>query len=133
MVKRKRLTVPSELRTRLEITRRELLALFRALDGLDITPEEMPQEELHELFELDADFAEALYVMDQPPADLDSEAMVNDTLASLEELPQARRDLLDLLPLRTRRPLAEAEAKILASLTTEDAYHSIPGRDPQIS
>lgn len=133
MAKRKRLTIPPELRTRLETTRRELLALFRALDSLDITPGEMPQEELHELFELDADFAEALHVMDQPPADLDSAAMVNDTLASLEELPQTRRNFLDLLPLRTRRPLAEAEAKILASLTTEDAYHSIPGRDPQIS
>jgi hypothetical protein len=133
MAKRKSLVVPPEFRTRLEKTRRELLALFRALDRLDITPEEMPQQELHELFELDADFAQALYVMDQPPSDLDSDAMVKDTLVSLEELPQARRDLLDLLPPRTLRPLAETELKILATLTTEDAYHSIPGRDPQIS
>ena len=45
---------------RLEVARLDLLALFRALDRMDLSPAEIPQRLLRQLFELDADFAEAL-------------------------------------------------------------------------
>jgi hypothetical protein len=51
--------VPPNLEPELEAARLELLALFRALDRLDLTAGEIPQDLLRELFELDADFAEA--------------------------------------------------------------------------
>lgn len=87
--------VPPDLRQRLETTRLELLALFRALDQLLIA-QDLP-EELRYLFELDADFAEALWALDQPPGRLDFSAMTRDTLASLADLPNARQDFLDTL------------------------------------
>ena len=40
--------------------RLDLLALFRALDQMDLTPLEIPQSLSRQLFELDADYAEAL-------------------------------------------------------------------------
>jgi len=130
MVKRKSSPIPADLRNRLETARLELLALFRALDQLDLTAEEMPQQELHDLFELDADFAEALHVMDQPLVGLDTKAMVRDTLESLEQVALAREEFEDLLPARAHRKLAKIESVIRDGLTIQDAYHSIPGRDP---
>ena len=59
------------LQARLEQARLELLTLFRALDHLDLTPHEIPQHLLRELFELDADFAEALWALNRPPHSLD--------------------------------------------------------------
>jgi len=50
----------------LETARLDLLALFRALDGMDLSPEEIPQRLIRQLFELDADDAEALWALDQP-------------------------------------------------------------------
>src|SRR5262252_3405729 len=76
-----------DLRVRLEAARLDLSALFRALDRMDLTPAEIPQRLLHQLFELDADYAEALWALDQPPASLDLAAMLRDTLAALDQLP----------------------------------------------
>jgi hypothetical protein len=52
--------MPHDLRARLEAARLDLLALFRALDQMDLTALEIPQRLLQQLFELDADCAEAL-------------------------------------------------------------------------
>lgn len=53
--------IPADLRSRLESARLNLLALFRALDQMDLTPAEIPQRLMRQLFELDADYAEALW------------------------------------------------------------------------
>ncbi len=116
------------LRPRLEQARLDLLALFRALDQLHLS-QELP-DELHELFELDADFAEALCVLDQPKRPLDWSAMKRDTLASLEETDSARKHFLDSLPPKTRNKLEARTHLVRSGLKPEDAYLLIPGRDP---
>src|SRR5436309_8350551 len=50
--------VPSDLRARLETARLDLLALFRALDRMHLSPAEIPQRLIGQLFELDADYVE---------------------------------------------------------------------------
>ena len=59
--------IPVDLRPRLEAARLNLLALFRALNRLDLSPAEIPQRLIRQLFELDGDYAEALWALDQPP------------------------------------------------------------------
>ena len=59
--------IPVDLRARLEAARLDLLALFRALDRMNLTPSEIPQRLIRQLFELDADYVEALWGLDQPP------------------------------------------------------------------
>src|SRR5229473_536872 len=83
--------IPDDLRPRLEAARLELLTLFRALDRIDLTPVEIPQWLIRQLFELDADYVEALWALDQPAGSLDLRAMLRDTLAALEQLPHAQR------------------------------------------
>jgi len=51
---------PGDLGARLEAARLDLLALFRALDRMHLSAGEIPQRLLRQLFELDADYAEAL-------------------------------------------------------------------------
>src|SRR5580693_2872862 len=89
MARRSSAQIPPDLRPRLETARLDLLALFRALDRMDLTPAEIPQRLLRQLFELDADYVEALWALDQPSGSLDMHAMLRDTLAALEQLPQA--------------------------------------------
>jgi hypothetical protein len=43
--------------------------------------------QLFKTFCLDADFAEALWALDQPEGNLDRRAMLRDTLAALDQLP----------------------------------------------
>jgi hypothetical protein len=45
--------------------RLHLLALYRALEGMDLSVEEIPQGPLRQLLERDADYAEALWELDQ--------------------------------------------------------------------
>lgn len=118
--------VPPDLQARLETARLDLLALFRALDRFTLTADEIPQPELHDLFELDADLAEALCVLRQPLRGINVEMMVRDTLSSLEALPDARDNFLHLLPLSSRQPLAVIVKTVRRTLTTQDAYNSIP-------
>lgn len=89
MFRRSPLVIPPDLRARLEASRLDLLALFRALDQMDLTPLEIPQRLLQQLFELDADYAEALWALDQPEGTFDLRAMLRDTLAALDQLPAA--------------------------------------------
>jgi hypothetical protein len=129
---KQKLLVPSDLRNRLEMARLDLLALFRALDRLTLTAHEIPQEELHGLFELDADFAEALDVMDNPPPfPINNKAMVRDTVASLNALPQAQKSFFRLLPVSSRPKVTALQKDIRNALAQHEAYHSIPSRDPQ--
>ena len=69
--------MPPGLRQKLEIRRLDLLGLFRALDRLHLAQGLPP--ELRELFELDADFAEALWVLEQSAGRFDLDAMSADT------------------------------------------------------
>ena len=80
MARRSAVEIPADLRARLEAARLDLLALFRALDRIDLTPYEIPQRLIRQLFELDADYAEALWSLDQPPGALDLNLMLRDTL-----------------------------------------------------
>src|SRR5712692_7528845 len=81
------LEIPGDLPARLEVARLDLLALFRALDRMDLSPAEIPQRLLRQLFELDADFAEALWSLDQPEGNFDRRAMLRDTFTALYQLP----------------------------------------------
>jgi hypothetical protein len=119
--------IPSDLRHRLEEARLDSLALFRGIDRLDLSAVEIPQGLLHALFELDADFAEALWALDQPPHALDHGAMVRDTLASLKRRPKMLEEFLARLPARAAQPLAAHRAAIRATLAQADAYYEIPG------
>lgn len=112
------------MRSGLEQARLELRALYRALDALGVAQEVPP--ELRRLGELDADFAEALWVLEQPPGRFNLAAMRRETRASLEELGGARERLLGLLPEATRQRVEEVAAKILAGLGAQEAYLDIP-------
>jgi hypothetical protein len=132
MARRSALEVPVDLRARLETARLDLLALFRALDRMDLTPSEIPQRLMQQLFELDADYAEALWALDQPPGTLDLKAMLRDTLAALEQLPEASTRFRKTLPPRAQPGLGRLEATVRQSLLPAEAYNMVPGRDPQI-
>ena len=121
--------VPVELRNNLEKARQEQLALFRGLDRVDVSAQEMPQKELKKLMELDADCAEALWALDNPRG-LNLRKMVRDTEKSLLRIPKVRKELLAKLPERVLIPLANHEAQILTTLTLQDAYRDIPGKVP---
>jgi len=131
MARRSAVEVPADLRARLEAARLDLLALFRALDRMDLTPSEIPQRLIRQLFELDADYVEALWALDQPPGTLDVKAMLRDTLAALEQLPAACTRLRKNLPPRAHPRLAQLEVTVRQSLRPAEAYSMVPGHDPQ--
>ncbi len=124
-------TIPADLRQQLETARLDLLALFRTLDGMDLTAGEIPQRLLRQLYELDADYAEALWGLDQPPGALDVRLMLRDTLAALEQLPEALTRFRNNLPRRAHSTLAVLEPSVRTALDPCEAYNMIPGRDPQ--
>ena len=123
--------IPDDLRTRLEAARLDLLALFRALDRMPLSPGEIPQRLLRQLFQLDADCAEALWALDQPSASLDRHAMLHDTLATLNQLPAALDRFRKKLPPRSQPILAQLEASARKALRPTEAYSMVPGRDPE--
>lgn len=131
MARRSTVGVPADLRARLEAARLDLLALFRALDRMDLAPSEIPQRLIRQLFELDADYAEALWALDQPPGTLDLKAMLRDTLAALEQLPEASARFRKNLPRRAHPALTQLEVTVRHSLLPAEAYNMVPGRDPQ--
>jgi len=120
--------IPADLRLRLETARLDLLALFRALDQMDLTPLEIPQSLIRQLFELDADYAEALLVLDRPPRGLNVKAMLRDTLAALEQMPEAVKRFRKNLPPRSHPKLEGLESTIRHKLNPKEAYNMIPGR-----
>ncbi len=131
MARRCAVEVPADLRNRLETARLDLLALFRAVDRMDLAPAEIPQRLIRQLFELDADFAEALWALDQPPGTLDLKLMLRDTLAALDQLPEASARFRKNLPRRAQPALAGLVSTIRHSLPSAQAYNLVPGRDPQ--
>ena len=131
MARRSTAEIPVDLRARLEGARLDLLALFRALDRMDLSPAEIPQRLIRQLFELDADFVEALWALDQPPGSLDLHAMLRDTLAALEQLPEACARFRTNLPHRARSILTQLEITVRRGLDPTEAYSMVPGRSPQ--
>lgn len=123
--------IPADLRPRLEHARLDLLALFRALDRMDLAASEIPQRLIRQLFELDADFAEALWALDQPVGSLDFRAVLRDTLAALELLVPACARFRKKLPARSHSSLAGLEMSIRTQLSKDEAYSMVPGHDPQ--
>src|SRR5881396_2026441 len=116
MARRSTAEIPADLRARLEVARLDLLALFRALDRMDLSPGEIPQRLIRQLFELDADYVEALWTLDQPPGSLDLHAMLRDTLAALDQLPEACARFRTHLPPRAHPTLAQLEITLRSSL-----------------
>jgi hypothetical protein len=131
MARRSPAEIPADLRARLESARLDLLALFRALDRMDLSPAEIPQRLIRQLFELDADYVEALWALDQPPSSLDLHAMLRDTLAALDQLPEACVRFRSTLPRRAHTTLAQIEITVRRGLDPAEAYSMVPGRDPQ--
>jgi hypothetical protein len=123
--------LPPDLRGRLEAARIDLLGLFRALDSLHIAAH-LP-DELHDLFELDADFAEALAVLDHSPAGYDLVMMLRETLTSLDDLAAAKADFLATLDESDRARLDRRLPVVCATLDPREAYSQIPGRDPRLA
>src|SRR6202047_1015040 len=130
MAHRSALAIPVDLSARLQAARLELLALFRALDRMDLSAAEIPQRLIHQLFELDADYAEALWALDQPPGALDLRAMLRDTLAALEQLPDALVRFRKTLPQRAHSTLPAFEMSVRKTLDPLEAYNMVPGKDP---
>ena len=129
MSRRRPIEIPADLRHRLEAARLDLLALFRALDRIDLSPIEMPQRLIRQLFELDADYVEALWALDQPPGSLDVKTMLRDTLAALEQLPEVVAHFRKNLPTRAHPKLETLEASIRKNLNPDEAYNMVPERD----
>jgi hypothetical protein len=76
---------------------------------MDLSPAEIPQRLIQQLFELDADYVEALWALDQPRRSLDWHAMLRETLASLEQLPATRTQFRKYLPRRAHPTLESLE------------------------
>ena len=131
MARSRRSEIPADLRPRLEVARLDLLALFRTLDRMDLSAAEIPQRLIGQLFELDADYVEALWALDQPPGSINIRTMLRDTLAALEQLPQAIERFRKTLPRRAHPRLALLEAAVRKDLNPNEAYSMVPGRDSQ--
>jgi hypothetical protein len=120
-----------------ELGVRNLLALrllllnddWRLLDQMDLTPLEIPQRLIRQLFELDADYAEALWALDQSPMKFNVRAMTPDTLAALEQLPAAVERFRKNLPPRAHPKLKRLEAAVRKNLDPKEAYNMVPGQD----
>lgn len=117
-----------ELRKRCETARLDLRALYRSLDRHHLLIGVPP--EVRTLQELDADLAEALWVLDQPQGRFDLKAMARDTQASLERIPAARDRVLGLLTKDEREEVLDDMLTVRASLAPEEAYLEVPGHDP---
>ena len=131
MAHRSSLEIPGDLRARLEVARLDLLALFRALDRMDLSPDEIPQGLLRQLLERDADFAEALWALDQLEGSLDRRAMLRDTLTALDQLPSACAQFRKQLPARPHPTLEQLEGSVRKALNSKEAYNMVPGRHPE--
>jgi len=67
--------------------------------------------------------------LDQPPGSLDLHAMLRDTLAALNHLPEACARFRTNLPSRNQSILAQLEITVRRGL--DPAYSMVPGRSPQ--
>ena len=86
---------------------------------------------LRQLFERDADYAEALWALDRVEGSLDRRSMLRDTLKALDQLPSASAKFRKQLPARAHPTLEDLEASIRPALNPKEAYSMVPGRDPE--
>jgi hypothetical protein len=96
--------VPSDLVSSAEETRRDLLALFRALDRPFFARFSFPQKPLRQLMDLDGDLAEVLALLDRPVDGLRVKDMLDDTRRSLRRVPQAVSHFIGSLTFEARAP-----------------------------
>src|ERR1700691_342806 len=127
MARRTSEDIPADLRARVETASVGLLALFRARDRMHLTPQQIPQRLIRQLFELDADYVEALWGLDQPPGKLSVSALLRDTQAALEQLPAACSRLRANLPSAAQIALSHLELSIRTKLNPAEAYNLVPG------
>ena len=130
LFRRSPVVIPADLRSHLEAARLDLLALFRALDQMDLTAQEIPQSVLRQLFELDADYAEALWALDQPPGRFKLRAMLRDTSVALERMPPLVAKFRKMLPPRAHTKLPALERPVRKNLSPREAYNMVPSRNP---
>jgi hypothetical protein len=98
------------------------------VDRLALPAREIPPGLLRALFALDADYAEALWALDQPRGRVHLAAMRPDTLAALDRLPGAQAKLRQNLVSRIQPRLHALESAIRMALDPREAYNGIPGR-----
>lgn len=122
--------VPANLESKLKAGRLDLLALFRAIDRLPMDARELPRRILEELFDLDGDYALALSALEEPAVSIDIRRMMRDTRRSLGRLAETRSRFLGSLPAWRRAQLEAKTRAVRPTLTEQDAWHSIPGKDP---
>lgn len=117
----------AQLRAEVEQARLELRALFRALDQLEVA-QELPRQ-LHVLMALDADLAEALWVLGQasPGRRFDLRAMARDTRASISRVPGAREAFLATLDAPMRAAVLQRATELRPTLEVFEAYRDLPG------
>ena len=121
-------SVPTTLRPRLEVARLENLALMRTLDHLHLADHLVAHPDLRDLFELDANCAEALSVLHRPPSfAIDWRKMVRETEGSLLRLSAAREKVRQLIDPADRAQLLTLEPALRESLSPTEAYNGIPG------
>ena len=130
MVELVRSRVPTNWEGKLKAARLDLLALFRSIDRVPIDARELPWSTFDELLDLDGDYAEALSILDQPSTQYDVGRMERDTRRSLARLPRLRSSFMAHFPAARRAQLEEKVALVRPTLTEQDAWHSIPGKDP---
>jgi hypothetical protein len=86
---------------------------------------------MHDLFELDADYAEALWSLDQPPGHIDVRAMVRGTMTSLKQMHGISMRFRKNLAPHAHPTLENIERHIRFSFDPKEAYNMVPGRDPK--
>ena len=118
------------MRPRLENARHDALALTRTVDLLALTLDDLPPA-IQDLFELDADFAEALWALGQPVGAVNFRVVVKDTIAALNSWAPAYQRFVAALDPRTRARLVQRLPAVRATLLTADAYVDVPGGDPR--
>ena len=79
MARRPPAQIPADLRARLETARLDLLALFRALDRMELSPAEIPQRLSANSLTWMPTMWKLSGALDQLPASLDLHAMLRDT------------------------------------------------------
>ena len=131
MRKKPRTTVPADLRERIEAARLDSIALMRTLDRFGLADHLARTPDFLAMYELDADCAEALAVLNRPPLSMDWGAMVRDTEASLRRLPSARQRVREKLDKESRAKLVAMEPIMRVTLSRADVYDEIPGGVPE--
>jgi hypothetical protein len=120
--------MPTDLRLRLETARLVNLCMLRALDRCGYDMVDAPSV-LLEIFELDADYAEGLWGLDQPQGEeIDHHLMLADLEESLAAQGEVREEFFEALGKLAARIQGE-EWKVAPSLEQEEAYSQVPGRE----